>query len=372
MEPVTHFLTGACLSRAGFNRKTALATVTMVLAAEAPDIDIAVYFAKGGIIGFAHHRGITHTLIGIPFVCALVLAIVYLFHRWRARVTKDVPAGCPACPPGVASGSPANPRWGLLYGLALIAGYSHILLDYTNSYGVRPFEPFHNQWYSWDIVSIIEPTILAALILGLVLPALFALINEEIGARSRGPRGRAGAIVALVVVLFIWGFRDFEHRRAVAALDARLYHGADPERVSAYPYMINPFKWMGVIETEAFFENMTVDSTSGDVDPDGRAVTRYKPEETPVTLAAKKSYLGRVYLDWAQYPMTETEPATVDGPRGPQPGYVVRFYDLRYMYPERTGTPLGAFVELDDQLNVLVMDTGRRGHPSRSPQPRTP
>ena len=41
MEPVTHFLTGATLARAGFNRKTALATVTMTLAAEAADIDIA-------------------------------------------------------------------------------------------------------------------------------------------------------------------------------------------------------------------------------------------------------------------------------------------------------------------------------------------
>ncbi len=34
---------------------------------------------------------------------------------------------------------------------------------------------------------------------------------------------------------------------------------------------------------------------------------RRKPEETPVTLAAKRSYLGRVYLDWARYPVVETE-----------------------------------------------------------------
>ena len=40
MEPLTHFLTGACLARAGFNRKAALATATMTLAAEAPDIDV--------------------------------------------------------------------------------------------------------------------------------------------------------------------------------------------------------------------------------------------------------------------------------------------------------------------------------------------
>ena len=38
MEPITHFLTGACLGRAGLNRKTALATAATTLAAEAPDL----------------------------------------------------------------------------------------------------------------------------------------------------------------------------------------------------------------------------------------------------------------------------------------------------------------------------------------------
>ena len=40
MEPVTHFLTGACLARSGFNRRTAYATLAMTLAAEAPDMDV--------------------------------------------------------------------------------------------------------------------------------------------------------------------------------------------------------------------------------------------------------------------------------------------------------------------------------------------
>ena len=39
MEPVTHVLTGACLARAGFNRRAAYATLAMAVAAEFPDID---------------------------------------------------------------------------------------------------------------------------------------------------------------------------------------------------------------------------------------------------------------------------------------------------------------------------------------------
>ena len=136
---------------------------------------------------------------------------------------------------------------------------------------------------------------------------MFSLIDREIGARQRGPRGRLAATLALAGVVLLWGLRDFEHRRAVNALAARTYQGADPLRASAYPALADPFHWYGVVETPAFFALAPVDSLKPEVDPEGRLEIRYKPEETPVTLAAKKSYLGRVYLDWAQYPITETE-----------------------------------------------------------------
>ena len=83
---------------------------------------------------------------------------------------------------------------------------------------------------------------------------------------------------------------------------------------------------------------------------------RYKPEETPITLAAKKSYLGRVYLDWAKYPITETE--EIESP----PGYIVRFTDLRYDDPGRRGrSPLSAAVQLDRDLKVVHERFGFRG-----------
>ncbi|HEY6972086.1 MAG TPA: metal-dependent hydrolase, partial [Candidatus Angelobacter sp.] len=63
MDPVTHFLTGACLSRAGLNRTTGLATLTLVLASEAPDLDIVTLFG-GSVSYLEHHRGITHTFLG--------------------------------------------------------------------------------------------------------------------------------------------------------------------------------------------------------------------------------------------------------------------------------------------------------------------
>lgn len=319
------------MGRTWFNRKTALATVTMALAAEAPDLDVVAYF-KGSTFGFAHHRGFTHSFLGLIPMSALVVGVVYLIWRLRGRKLKD-----PNLPP----------RWGLLFLFAYIAGLSHILLDYTNNYGIRPFWPFSEHWYSWDIVFIAEPTLLILLIGGLVLPSLFALINEEIGVRKKGPKGQWAAALALLGMVAVWTVRSYEHRRAIDALQARMYQGADPIRVSAYPYAWNPFQWYSVVETDNFFATMLVNSTGPDVDPDDRMQIYYKREETPVTLAAKKSYLGRVYLDWAQYPLLETERLNPS-----QKGYLVIFQDLRYAYPGRTGGALRAALRLRPDLTV--------------------
>ena len=123
MEPVTHLLTGACLSRLGFNRKTALATAAMVIAAEIPDIDVVVYFVDP-VSGFAHHRGFTHSLIGIPFDALLTLGILKLYWSWRRR-RKPLSAGR-------SLEAWEQPRWGLLFLFCCLATASHLLLDFTN------------------------------------------------------------------------------------------------------------------------------------------------------------------------------------------------------------------------------------------------
>jgi len=342
LDPVTHLLTGAVLARAGLNRVSALATSVVVLSAEAPDIDI-VWYIPGSLPGFEHHRGLTHTLAGIPLCAALVLGFVWLLYRWRTR----------------RGWQPKRPvRWGVLFGLACLGGLSHLLLDFTNQYGVRPFEPFSYRWYAWDIVSIVEPVMLVFLLGGLLLPGLFALVNEEIGARSRGPRGRAGAITALILICALWWFRDLQHRRAVNALDAQVYNGAEPVRVSAFPYDTNPFLWHGVVETEGFIATMHVDSLHAQVDPDRRMRIRYKPEETPALDAAKQSRMGEVYLDWAAYPYFEVEKLPP-----PDGGYLITMYDLRFAYPERPPGVLSAKVELNADLSVRRQGMGRRLQP---------
>jgi inner membrane protein len=308
----------------------------MVLAAEAADLDV-LWAIKGPIAAFQHHRGITHTFVATPVVAAATVGFVYLLSRWHDSSGK---------PRILRSKLPM--RWGYLFWIALLAALSHILLDYTTAYGIRMFAPFNWRWYSWDIVFIIEPVILLALIAGLTFPWLFGLINEEIGARSKGPRGRAGAIFALVCLVVVWGFRDYQHRRALNAISALLYQGAVPTKIAAYPYWITPFRWFGVVETEPLFQTMPVNSLLPAVDESGEAQTYYKPEETPVTQAAKASYFGRVFLDWAVFPITQTERL-----EGAFKGHIVRFQDLRFEYPERRGSgTLGGWVIVAPNLQI--------------------
>jgi inner membrane protein len=345
---LTHFLFGGVMARAGLNRTSALATATLVLAAEAADLDVVTELG-GHASAFEHHRGITHTFVGVPGVAAVVVLVLYLWYRgWGRRRWQ------PGRPP---------PRWGVLFALACLAGLSHILLDFTNNYGVRPFEPFSCRWYAWDIVFIVEPVLWIILLGGLLLPSLFGPARGEAASQLQGgrPRGRASALAALLLVCAFWGFRDHQHRRALAALEAGAYGGEKPVRVSAYPYYVNPFRWHGVVETRDFYDSKTVNSRLAQVGAGDGAWLRPKPEQTAPVLAAERSQVGRAYLSWAQYPIIET------GRMGqPAPGYLVRFYDVRFLYPEFRGRrTLGAWVQLNSQLDVTAQDFGMHDDPAQ-------
>ena len=343
MEPVTHILFGANMGRAGLNRKTGLATLTLAISAELPDIDVLANFA-GRVEGFAHHRGITHTLIGAPLMAAVSLGIVWLIHRWRLK-RGHIP--------------PIALRWPMLYGCALLGSLSHIFLDFTNNYGVRPFEPFSYRWYSWDIVFIFEPILFAFLVLGLIAPGFKRLIDREIGEEQQRAqmRGRTAAITALILVALLWWFRDAQHRRAIVAMESTDYYvskdvSEKPRRVAAYPYMFDPFSWLGVVETNSYLGILPVNSFFRAVDPQQIGTYFPKPVETPHSLAAKKSYLGRVYLDWARFPYVEAEPQQ-DGSTW------YHFRDLRFAYPDR-GDVLGTWVLIGKNGEVLAEISGRR------------
>ena len=347
MEPVTHFLTGACIGRAGLNRKTAYATLTATLAAEAADADI-LWGLRGQVTELQHHRGITHTFIAIPVVAALTVGFVWLIHLWRRRRRSE-------------SQAPKQPiSWPWLYLTACIAASTHILLDWTNNYGVRPFFPFNPRWYEGSFVFIAEPVLWALLISALIFPWLFGLADREIGARRTQFRGRGWAIFALSGMVVVWCWRWAEHAQVIAMLQNTQVTSAPVSRIAVEPYPVNPWRWHAILETPGFYQTAEVNTLTGSIDSDSLRDVLYKPADTPAVEAAKRTYLGQIYLDWGswavvrdigQYPIPALDPPQLPPGRS---WTTVQFSDLRFAYAFRgTGrssnsAPLGGFVYIVD------------------------
>ena len=334
MEPLTHFLTGACIGRAGSNRKTACATIVAVLAAEAADIDMLWEFA-GPVDTLKHHRGITHTFLGAPIVAAAVVGIVGGVHLWRRRRRER--AHPELAGRETARGLPQL-HWGWLYLTGLIAAMSHILLDWTNNYGVRPFFPFNARWYAGSVVFIVEPLWLALLAIALVMPWLLGLADREIGARRKPFRGTGWAIFALAGMLITGCWRWGEHAQGLAMLRNMQITSVPATRMALEPYPINPYRWHAILETPQYYQMAEVNTRTDAVDSDPQIDVLYKPTDTADVEAAKRTFLGQVYLDWGrwavvrdvgQYPAPGHHPPALPPNR---PWTTVEFSDLRFGY----------------------------------------
>src|SRR5262249_14191940 len=213
-------LTGLALSRAGLNRLTPHATAILLLAANAPDIDI-VSAAGGSLAYLRYHRYLTHAIVMIPVMALLCVLAVRPFTRKRGS-------------------------WGMALLVAMAGVASHLVLDFTHIYGIRLLLPFSTRWLRLGITSVIDPLIWAAILLSVIAPALGRLVSQEIGAPNS--KVRAAAIFALTLLLLYDGGRSILHQRALAILDSRIYSGAAPRRVAAFPDTVNPLRWHGLIE----------------------------------------------------------------------------------------------------------------------------
>ncbi|MGA2559404.1 MAG: metal-dependent hydrolase [Terracidiphilus sp.] len=339
MEPVTHFLTGACIGRAGLNRKTACATLVGTLAAEAADLDI-VWGLRGQVDELKHHRGITHTFIAAPVVALIVVLFAALIHRWQEqrRTRRRLAASLDPGAPVPLRLQPTRIHWGWLYLTALIAALSHILLDWTTTYGVRPFFPFNPRWYEGGFIFIAEPVLWVLLIGAIIVPWLLGLVAGEIGARRKPFRGRGWAIFALAAMVALWAWRWSEQAHALALVQNQQVASAPVKRAAAEPYPVDPFRWHVILETPDFYQTAEVNTRTSEVDSDPQRDVRFKPPFTPAVEAAQRTYLGQVYLDWASWavvtdlgqdPVQALEPPQLSPNRH---WTTVQFVDLRFDY----------------------------------------
>lgn len=323
MDNLTHTLTAVAISHAGLNRKTRFATLTVVLGANLPDIDL-VAFLNGSATYLKYHRGITHSILGVTALALLLAWVVWVLGR------KAKPK----------SGLPLAGRW-LLLAAGLGTG-SHLLLDFTNSYGARPFLPFSGRWYSWDIMFIFDPLLWGLLIVGLGLPMILRLVSEEVGIRRARPRW--GAVFSLCALLSLWGVRDFAHRRVLTQLDAHTYSDENPLRLGAFPSPVNPFAWTGVVETDSGFHVLPADALAEGVEPESSQLF-HKAEPSPALQAALETRTGSIFMNFARFPWAQVEET--------EQGFDVSVRDLRFTGSRLRGRGFVVDVQLDKTLHPL-------------------
>ena len=296
MDNVTHTLTGLMMARAGLAKTGERgATLAILLAANAPDMDVFWSGLPGGLRYFELHRGITHSLAAAP-----VLAIApMLLARWLGK---------------------ASMRWGT-YVACLIGVLSHLAMDLTNVYGVRLLLPFSSRWIRLDTTDIIDLWILFILLVAITAPALAGLVSSEIAGRKSAPPRRAWAWFALAAILSYAGFRVAAHQRAIAVMGSRLYGGLQTPRYTALPDRINPLRWRGIVETEEFVVTTNLLLTE-DYDPAVFGRVDYPTQKSAAIDAAQTTDPFQVMEKFNQLPFWKVSPAGDD--------VLVELIDLRF------------------------------------------
>jgi len=320
MDPLTHTATGLFLSRVGLGRWTPRALPILLLAANAPDID--VLSAAGGSLSYLHyHRHLTHSLAAMPVMALLAVVVVR-----------------------VASRKPVH--WLGAFFAALIGVASHLLLDFTNPFGIRLWLPFSGEWLRLDLTGVIDIWIWGALLMGIAGPFVARLVGSEVssGTVREKHHGRGFAIFALAFLLFYNCGRGVLHARAVAELESRLYGESIPLRFAALPDAANPLHWRGIVETSDFYEVEDV-NLAGEFDPT-RGMIFHKPEPSAALEAARHTAAIQEFLRFARFPLWRIMPVSE-----PENGQRVEVLDMRF------GTPLApgflASAVLDSRLRVI-------------------
>ena len=94
MDNLTHALVGLAMGHAGLKRRTPLALTTLAVAANAPDIDVAVFATS--VLPMYFRRGWTHgpiAMVVLPLVVAA--AVVWWDRRVRQRRASPPPPVVP-------------------------------------------------------------------------------------------------------------------------------------------------------------------------------------------------------------------------------------------------------------------------------------
>ena len=313
MENLTHTIVGLLMARCGLEKTTLRGAGMMMLAANAPDIDAVFWFDRLHYLDY--HRSYTHSFACAPLVALLPMALVRAKFSWRS------------------------------YGAAVAGVLSHLLLDWTNPYGIQLLLPFSHRRVMLDFTNIADVWIWAILLTGLLAPLVVGMMRRSADS-MRSPRA-AWAWIALATLVTYEGARFAMHAKAVEMLASRTYkasapvslvaaEGASPGQALAVPPrqvlavpvdFVHPGRWKGIVRGDGFVIIVPVDVQEA-YDP---SLERSFDDSPPGAMvqAARQLPGFQTMIRFSQAPFWKV--TKVSG------GTLVELMDLRYGTPDHPG-----------------------------------
>jgi inner membrane protein len=172
LDNLTHTLLAVALAKTPLGTRSRYSMAALVVGSNLPDADaVAGFWGKAAFL--EHHRGISHSLLGLAVETAILGGLcAWCERRAQSPIDRVV--------------APQRGPW-----LAAAVGlFSHLALDFLNSYGVRPLLPFSKQVFYGDMLFIVDP---------------WAWILFGGAAALAGARTRAGSVALAAIGLFAIG-----------------------------------------------------------------------------------------------------------------------------------------------------------------------
>jgi membrane-bound metal-dependent hydrolase YbcI (DUF457 family) len=322
LDNVTHTLFAATLARTPLARAGRGTTAALIIASNAPDIDI-VATAGGPLKYLEWHRGPTHGPLGIVGLGVVTAALVWMGRRIRDR--RAAARGDASVRSTAAVDHDAS--FGMLLAVSVIGVVLHMLMDLPTSYGTRLLSPFDWHWFAVDWMPIVDIYLLMMFVVSLL------------GRMTATQRQRKAAVV-LVLMAANYGLRAATHHQALD-LAPRLFGPTLPElcdtpsatqpvidvwprrsppspappgrrclvEIAAMPSFTSPFRWRIIAQMSNAYEIHDIDLLDKNFtdpayasDAPWRMTLRYPNVWTPAVKQAAATRVGRKFLAFSRFP----------------------------------------------------------------------
>jgi inner membrane protein len=294
MDNVCHTLAGAALGRAGLASRTRYGMATLMIGANLPDVDVAVFFTD--TLPMSFRRGWTHGVLAQAVLPVAFAGIVWAIGRRASRhAAAGVAAGAAADGPSRQQPDTRCASFGWVLVLSYVAVISHVFMDFLNSYGVRLLMPFSGRWFFGDALYIIDPWLYLVFGVGVWTAGRAARAGRWPATRpARLALAVAGAYMLAMLASNVWARSVVREGLTRAGLPATT-------RFMVTPVLVNPFRREVLIDTgERYEKGIVWFEPAPHFRPAGYGVD--VGLDQPEAAAALATPRAQAFLRWSRFP----------------------------------------------------------------------